>query len=421
MKIAIIGSGISGLTSAYLLAPHHEVTVYEKDSRLGGHTHTHILNINGQKVIADTGFMVFNPDRYPLFLQLLDDLDIESRDTNMSFSVHIPGTVSYRGNFPNGLFADRMNIFRPRYLKFLRQVIRFRTVAKQELDNNPKSEERLADFLNRSGFSDDFSQWFLYPMLAAIWSVEETDEVDNFPALATLRFLDNHKLLDQRHPTWQTIGGGGQQYIDAIQERVESHSGTFILNSDIEQIKRSKDTITIKSNNSTETYDKLIMATHANTTAELLDVSKEEQKALAKFSYTKNHTVLHSDNSFVSPNPRVLAAWNYLKENAHAKKASFTYSLNILQHVDDSIPLYVTLNPAQKIDATKVHAEMDYEHPLYSTDSIVGQELIEKLQGQNNTYFAGAHLGFGFHEDGVASAVNVAQKLEVPLQWQIPA
>ena len=338
MKIAIIGSGVSGLVSAYLLAPKHEITIYEKADRLGGHAHTQTITTKSRKIAVDNGFMVFNPGRYPNLVGLLKELGVESRETKMSFSVDIEDEISYRGNFPN---------------------------------------EKLSEFIERYSLSKDLTNWFLYPMLSAIWSVKETNIVDNFPALSTFIFLNNHKLLDNTQPKWRTIVGGSIEYVTKIESVIKQLGATINLGSNISKVVRNVNGVEITANEITEQYDYLIVATHADSAIDLIsDISKQEKSALEKFSYTTSRTVLHEDSSVFPKNKRLLASWNYM-QSLDDPLATFTYSMNILQHIPKATPVYVTLNPHIDIDPNKTFAVEEYSHPQYNNDSLEGQKGIK--------------------------------------------
>lgn len=421
MKIAVIGSGVSGLVSAYLLAPHHDITLYEKAERLGGHAHTLFIDEGGEKIAVDNGFMVFNPEKYPNLIGLLDELGVSSLETTMSFGVNIPGEVNYRGNIPGGLFADRSNLTSVRFWKFLVEVNKFRKAAKRALIEQEKTNETLDEFLTRYKFSTDLANWFLYPMLAAIWSIQETDKVEAFPALSTFVFLNNHRILETSPPKWRTIKGGSIEYVSRIQAALAKNEAKIILNAKITNVNRSKDKVSIAADGATQNFDHVIFATHADTAIQLLsDISTQEKLALQKFKYTTSETILHKDSSLLPANGRLLAAWNYTQTPKSKGKtaATFTYCMNILQHIPKSTPVYVSLNPIVPIDKDKIYAQEQYRHPQYNNDSLKGQREIASLQGKNRTIFAGAHLGYGFHEDGVESAITAVKLLGVNPSWQ---
>lgn len=422
MRIAIIGSGVSGLTSAYLLSPHHKVTVYEKDSRLGGHAHTLFVGKGTKKIAVDNGFMVYNPQMYPNFIGLLDELGVESLKTNMSFGVNIPDQISYRINLQKGVFIQKDNLLNTRYWRFLYEVLRFRRIAKQALQSPHDLTENLDTFLKKHNFSEDLASWFLYPMLCAIWSVKDSDRIGDFPTMATLTFLNNHRLLSNTQPRWRTIKGGSTMYVSKVKSAIEKNGAKIVLNSKITHIKRSNDSVTIKVNDKQEVFDYVIFATHADTAKELItDISDKEKAALGKFEYSDNTTILHGDTRLAPQTKNLLAAWNYAEtptNNPRRPGVTFTYCMNILQHIPDETPVFVTLNPHAEINESVVYAREEYTHPQYSVKSLAGQAAIAKLQGKNRTYFVGAHLGYGFHEDGINSAINVAKHLGITPTWQ---
>lgn len=418
MKIAIIGSGVSGLVSAYLLSPYHEVILYEKSDRLGGHAHTLFVKNGKKEIPVDNGFMVYNPERYPNFVKLLEELHITSVETQMTFGVTILDRISYRGDFI-GLISQPKNLLQLDYWKMLYNIARFQKIAKKVLKENTHPEDTLEQFLKRYKFGKTL-EWFLYPLLAAVWSIKDTDTVDDFPALSTFTFLNNHKLLDSKHPRWRTIKGGSIQYVTKIKKYLEKHNVSILLKTHITAITRQKDTVTIETKKGKQQFDYVIFATHADTTSTLItDKTKEESQALGLFTYTKNTTVLHGDTSLTPTSKNLLAAWNVkLLPSASTKPlAVFTYCMNILQHIPQSFPLFVTLNSPVAIDKTKMYATEEYMHPTYTKNTLKGQKMINDLQGNRRTFYTGAHLGYGFHEDGVVSAINVAKKLGVVPPW----
>lgn len=421
MRIAVIGSGVSGLVSAYLLAPHHEVVVFEKYDRIGGHAHTIAVKEGAETIPVDNGFMVYNPEQYPNFIKLLDELGVVSTQTEMSFSVSISDTISYKGEFPRGLFADKKNLFNIRFWKLLIDIIRFRHVAKITLRNQLHIDDTLHQFMKRHRFTSDLGDWFIFPMLSAIWSIKDTDKVGDFPVLATLTFLNNHKLLDYAHPTWRTIVGGSIQYVSKIEKFLKERGVSILLNSNISRILREDHSVSIECDKKTEEFDYVLFATHADITKQLLtDISKEEDVALSQFTYSVNETVLHKDTDMIPKDPALLASWNFSqkarKKNGQSH-ATFTYCMNKLQHIPMSSPMLVTLNPHEAITKKNTYVSEVYEHPEYNLSTLHGQHLISKLQGTSRTLFAGAYLGYGFHEDGVVSAINAVHKLGIKPPW----
>lgn len=423
MKIAIVGSGVSGLSAAYFLARHHQVVLFEKNSRLGGHAHTIYTKAGSKNIPVDNGFMVFNPERYPNFIQLLNRLNVDYVPTEMSFSVTIKNEIAYSSNIPSGLFAYRKNLVNIRFWKVLIEILRFRMLAKKTLRSGKHKTDTLDQFMSRYKLSRDLANWFVFPMLSAIWSMKDTDKVGNFPAFSTFTFLDNHRLLDNSQPTWQTLPGGSVKYVSKMEQQLKKMDVRIVLNAAIENIKRKRDEVQILLNREVESFDYVLFATHADTTKKLIsDLTEEEDKALSKFVYSTNKTILHSDTSFIPDNPSLLASWNFIQEKTADNKyspASFTYCMNKLQHISMSTPMLVTLNPSVPVDKKYIHLVEEYTHPQYSLESLEGQKLISSLQGIRRTLYAGAHLGYGFHEDGLVSAINAVKKLGIDPPWKI--
>ncbi len=422
IRIAIVGGGVAGLASAYLLSGKAEITLYEQGSKLGGHANTQIAKINGQEIETDTGFMVYNPDQYPNFIALLKRLEVESVDTKMTYSVEIPGEVAYMSQFPVGIFADLKNVFRPRYLLFLFEILRFKKVSRELLASNLVNRETsLSDYLLENKFSQDLYNWFLMPLLAAIWSCPDKKQIANFPAHSILVFLNNHKLLNNMQPTWKTIVGGSQKYVNKIEEYILAGGAKIFKSTPVESVLRTEGGVSVTSSQGTFEYDYVVMATHADITSQIIkDKSPEESAALACFSYSDNTTVLHSDPSFLPANSRTNAAWNYsvYKNNDQDGKIVFTYNMNTLQHIDKCNPVLVTLNSPIEIKEELIHGSFNYQHPIYNLKAIEGQALIKGLQAKNKILYAGAHLGYGFHEDGVVSAIEALKHIDVSAPWQ---
>ena len=416
MKIAIIGGGISGLCAAYIASPEHDITLYERNNRLGGHAHTISVSQNeGPPLMVDNGFMVFNPDQYPNFLALLERLQVATVPTTMSFSVDIANTVAFKSTFPGGTFAKLSNSINPRYLRFIAEIVRFQRVAKRELKNGP-TEGTVGQFLSAHKFSPQLGEWFLYPMLSAIWSVQSAATIESFPLTATLEFMRNHKLLDIRQPQWRTISGGSIEYVKQIEAFIKQHGGNIRLDAPVKEVVRTKTHVTVRTSDSTQSYDYVLMATHADVSKKLIgDLSKQEEVALGAFSYSRNSTVLHSDTSVLPDNRRLVAAWNYRTSHV-GKPATFTYNMNLLQHISER-PMLITLNSDQPINPSLTHHHEEYAHPQYNLASVNAQRQLSSLQATRRTLFAGAHMGYGFHEDGVNSAMNALQSIGITAPW----
>lgn len=421
MGVAIIGSGISGLSAAYLLAPHAEVTLYEKEGHLGGHADTHCIDTGEEKVAVDTGFMVFNPDQYPHLVSFLDHLGIESVNTSMTFSVSVKNTITYSSKAPSGLLCDKKQLLRPKFYHFLYDIIRFNIKAKTFLKRKNDLAVTLGTFLKEDAFSEEFREWYLYPMLGSIWSCA-LNELDDYPALPTFRFLNNHKLLNVVFGAqWRTIRGGSITYVEEVRRFLEEHRAHILTNQEILEIVRSEKEVTIVTTEGRETYDMVIMATHADTALSLLkNPSAAEKEILSAFSYSTNNTILHKDRSFMPLLPSAWASWNYFTEKDPSQRShiSLTYNMNALQHIDTKHPMYVTLNPTHDIKEEYVYKRMQYTHPVFNKETEKAQKRLPEIQNKNRTLFVGAHWGFGFHEDGIASALHAVQLLGIQAPWK---
>ncbi len=416
MRIAVVWSGISGLSAAFLLAPHAQVTLFEKSPQLGGHAHTASVAFGNTTVAVDTGFMVYNPARYPYFVALLSELNVTSIDTVMSFSATIPGQVMYSSDF-QGLLGDVRQCTSPRYLRFLYDIMRFNIAAKKFL-HQPQKEQLLGDFLQGHHFSPELASWYLYPIMASIWSAG-TSALPNYPAYETFRFLNNHQLLNIfTKPQWRTIKGGSITYVEALSKKITAEGVQVRLNTPVTSIKRGADTVHITTAKGSEEFDHVIIATHADEALGVLgDATAAERDILGGFSYSNNHVILHSDTSFMPPQKRTWASWNYLGEG-DSQTVSLTYDMNALQHIPEECPMFVTLNPVRLPKKELTHQTFTYAHPVFNAQARTAQERMAEIQ-QGRTHFSGAHLGFGFHEDGIASAVDVVQALGFPIRLSV--
>lgn len=418
MRIAVVGSGISGLSAAYLLAPHAEVTLFEAAPQLGGHAHTATVTFpDGTTIPVDTGFMVYNPVRYPYFSALLAKLAVSSVDTVMSFSAHIPGQVLYNSEF-RGLFGNIAQCMNPRYIRMIVDIIRFNHAAKRFL-KNPDTTLLLGDFLQRHAFSEEFATWYLYPMMASIWSAG-TDALPTYPAYETFRFLNNHLLLNTiTKARWKTISGGSVRYVEALAQELSKSQVAIRLNTPVSKITRTSATVTITTDQDETSFDHVLIATHANDALTLLhDATRLEQDILGLFSYSTNRVTLHSDTSFMPPRKNTWASWNYAAEPGVANRVSLTYNMNSLQHIPEAYPLLVTLNPAREPHPELIHHTYSYTHPIFNASARVGQARMREIH-TGRTHYIGAHLGFGFHEDGIASAVAAVAALGFPIRLHI--
>ena len=407
MKIAIIGSGISGNTLAYYLNPHHQIALFESNDRIGGHSHTHHIDVFNQKVNVDTGFIVFNKKTYPNFLKLLHELKVPYENSAMSFSVKdSQKDFEYNGTNLNALFAQRKNFINPSFYKMIREILRFNKSSIILLSGD--EEISLGDYLKREGYSDFFKKYYILPMGSAIWS-SNIKTMMQFPAKFFIQFFNNHGMLNiNDRPQWLTISGGSINYVDKM---IKPFRKKIKLNQNIKYVERKKDHIAIHHKDRIEKFDWVFFACHSDEALKLIkSPSFHEKNILKAIPYTDNEVILHYDDHFMPKRKLAWAAWNYhIDDNANSP-ASLTYNMNILQNLKTEVPLLVTLNPLQKINKKKIIKTLSYAHPQYSLRSIEAQSKYHLISGVNRTSFAGAYWGNGFHEDGVKSALDAIQQ-----------
>lgn len=410
-QIAIIGSGISGLTTAYLLSQKHQVTVYEKNDYIGGHTATVDIEINGESHAVDTGFIVFNDKTYPNFLALLSNISMSKQPTEMSFSVHNISTgLEYNGHTLRTLFAQKRNIFNPRFWLLLKEIARFNKQCKHAYETSNFNEAlTLGDFLNHNKYGAYFCEHYILPMGAAIWSTSLA-EMEQFDFKFFVQFFHHHGLLNiVNRPQWYVIPGGSKNYIKPLCERFENN---IQLNANIECVTRDNGKVQLHfSNGENKTFDEIIFACHSDQALALLkDVTATEQSVLSDLPYSANSVVLHTDHSLLPVRKRAWASWNYQLSENREKPASVTYNMNILQGIQSEHTFCVSLNQKENIAPDKILKEFTYHHPVFSKQSSQAQQRRNEICGVNNTHFTGAYWHNGFHEDGVKSAVEVAQR-----------
>lgn len=416
MRIAVIGAGVSGLTAAYVLARAHDVTLFEKDSRLGGHAHTHQVALSGRLWPADTGFMVFNPGTYPNFIRLLSQLGIASRDSDMSFSVRCRRCqLEFSSVGLRGLFAQPARLASVTHWRMLADVLRFFRSGRRALETGSAEGATLGEFLERGQFGAGLIRHFVLPMGAAIWSAPGAD-IRQFPAVSFLRFLDNHGLLHATNqPVWKTIVGGSVRYVAALAERLGA--GVRVA-TPVQTVARDEAGVTVATaNGSAHRFDRVVIATHANEALALLgDPSREETAALSQFRYSENDTWLHSDDRLLPRTAAARASWNCELADCSqdAAAVSVTYDLNRLQGHTPGQSLLCSLNPLGPIQGA-VHARMTYSHPVLDGAAFSGQAAVARLNGTRHTFYCGAHLRNGFHEDGVMSALAVTKAFGLDL------
>lgn len=421
MRIAVIGSGISGLGSAYLLKDHADIHVFEKATRLGGHSHTVDADFHGVKVPVDTGFIVYNPLNYPNLINLFSDLDVPTQNTDMSFAVSLAGGQSeYEGSL-KGLLAQPSNLLRPRYWSMLSDLVRFYRTAPRTAYDGPE-DETLGAFIKRQNYSEAFVTDHLLPMGAAIWSCT-SNMMNAFPVRSFMRFMENHKLLNFiDRPQWRTVLGGSREYVARISKTLD---GKIHCGVNITSLRRVNGGVMISIEGQGDIwFDKVIMAAHADESLALIaDPTEKERAVLSAFKFQPNRAVLHSDARLMPRRKSTWAAWNYITTKNGSKTGSpdnlcLTYWMNRLQSIDLKYPLYETLNPHIEPDPKLVHGEFIYHHPVFDRAAINAQPLMAEIQGLHNLFFAGAWTGYGFHEDGLKSAVAIAKTLGAPIPWQ---
>ena len=408
MRIAIIGSGISGLTSAYLLNEDHEVVVYEANDYIGGHTNTVDVSLNGQQYAVDTGFIVFNEKTYPNFLKLMKRLGVGWQNSVMSFSVQCDKTgLEFNPSNLNSLFIQRRNLLRPSFYRMLWDVMRFKrdSVALLESDDYKIT---LADFLAGKGYSRAFVQHFIIPMGEAVWSSDPVT-FNEFPARYFAQFFKNHGFLNIKdQPQWLTIKGRSRQYIKPI---TKSYADQIRVSCPVASVQRHADCVEIHpQHQAAEKFDQVVIATHSDQALSLLDDPTDaEQNILGAIPYQENQAVLHHDESLLPSKKAAWASWNYHIPKEDLGRVAVTYDMNILQSIGAPRELCVSLNLAKTIDPAQIHREMIYHHPVYNPQSLAARHGHREINGVNRTYYAGAYWGYGFHEDGVVSALEVCR------------
>ena len=413
LKLAIIGSGISGMAVSWLLNKEHEIDLYEKNNYIGGHSNTATINYNGKEIAVDTGFIVFNHQTYPNLKALFELLNVKTKPSNMSFAASIDdGKIEYSGQSLAAVFCQKKNIFNWKFLMMLLDIFKFNKNAKKimESSENPSLEQ----FLDDLKMGNYFRKFYLLPMASAIWSCP-LEVIKNYPAKSLVRFFINHGLLSvTNQPQWYTVEGGSKEYVKLL---CNDFRDRIFLNSKIEKIKKLPDG---KLEVSGKIYDKVVLACHSNQSLELIDEFSDETKnLLKKIRYQKNIATLHFDENLMPKNKKAWASWNYLKncKDQHNQGLILTYWMNLLQGIDENYPLFVTLNASHKIDPKKIFAQFEYEHPIFDSEAVSAQNEFNKIQGLENIYFCGAYLRYGFHEDGLLSSINVAKKLGAKIPW----
>jgi len=422
MKLAIVGSGISGLAVAHTLKDHADITVFEAGDYFGGHTHTVDVTLpTPQGMVThgvDTGFLVFNERTYPNLIQLFADLNVETAPSDMSFSVKVPGalngkTLEWSGTDLNSVFAQRRNLINPRFWRMLADVMRFNALCTRiaQEQREAQLQQPLSEFLRSHKFSEPFRDWYFLPMLGCIWSCP-TDQMLQFPVATMIRFCHNHGLIQvTNRPQWFSVVGGARHYVEKILAGVHDKR----LNTPVRLIERDAQGVRIVTDGHAERFDQVVIATHTDQALGLLrEPSTYERSLLGAIRYQDNRAVLHTDASVLPANVKTWAAWNYERAASSERESSrvcLHYLLNRLQRIPFAQPVVVSLNPLQAIDPATIVGEYDYAHPVFDVAAIEAQKRLPLLQGQQHTWYAGAWTGYGFHEDGLKSGLQVGRAL----------
>jgi predicted NAD/FAD-binding protein len=411
MRIAVVGSGIAGLASAWLLSRKHEVTLFEANDYFGGHTHTHEVEQAGKSYRIDSGFIVHNPAHYPLLTRMFAQLGVASQPTTMSFSVHSEASgLEYNATTLNTLFCQRRNLLSPRFLGMVRDLARFYREAPALL-LTPEDTTSLGDYLLQHGYGTAFRDEHLIPMASALWSSPPT-QILQFPARYLVQFMANHQMLQLAgRPQWRVVKGGSSTYVAALRAHWPVRER---LHCPVHSILRHAGGVEVCSAAGVEHFDQLVLACHSDQALRLLgDANEREHSILGAMTYQANDTVLHTDASVLPRRRKAWAAWNAWLPRDPAAPCTVSYCMNLLQGIASPEPFVVTLNRSEAIDPAKVLARMRYHHPVYTRASVQAQARKAEIQGWRRTWFAGAYWGWGFHEDGMRSAVEVAASLGV--------
>lgn len=422
-RIAVVGAGISGLASAYFLQRQHEVSLFEANTYLGGHTNTVEIVLDNKTLVVDTGFLVFNNKTYPNLIALFAELGIDSYGTDMSFGVSLDnGRLEWAGTNLDTVFAQRKNLLSPSFLGMIQDILRFNRDAESNLKMSTETGITLGQLLTEQKYKAAFANQYLIPMAAAIWSSSPKDILD-FPARTFLRFCINHALLQVNdRPQWRTVQNGARSYVKKIAETLKD----IRLNSPVSAVKRTENGVMVTSNGNTELFDQVVFATHAPDTLRMLaDPTEAEFKLLSQVRYQANTAYLHTDVSLLPRSKKVWSAWNYIGHTGNAKSTDasdtqsvcVSYLLNQLQRLDTQTPVIVTLNPIHEPQAASVFAKFEYDHPVFDQKAIETQADLSSIQGHNKAWFAGAWTGYGFHEDGLKSALRVIKHFDLSPTW----
>ena len=421
LNIAIIGSGISGLSAAWLLNQAHDVTVFEKNNYIGGHSHTVVADDNFGRIPIDTGFIVYNEMNYPNLTALFNFLDVPTEASEMSFSASLDdGLFEYSGTNLNGLFGQRVNIVRPRFWQMMIGILRFYREAPSFLAQKNDKSMSLGEYLDHKNYHPTFINDHLLPMGAAIWSTT-SEEIKAYPANAFIRFFQSHGLLNIiRRPSWRTVTGGSREYVKLLSAQLKDRT---VLDA-VVSVSRKSEKVEIKTKGGQSLcFDQIVIATHADEAIALIEEPNElETKLLSPWHYTKNQTILHRDKKFMPKERRTWSSWNFLEAESETREKAFsvTYWMNKLQNLKTENDYFVTLNPNMRINPDTIILEQEYTHPFFDEKALKSQKFLWDLQGVDRLWFCGSYFGYGFHEDGLQSGLAVAEALgSVSRPWSV--
>ncbi|MCP2679746.1 FAD-dependent oxidoreductase [Maricaulaceae bacterium NA33B04] len=414
-RIAVVGAGVSGLGAAWALRNVHDVTLFEKRDRLGGHANTVTIDYDGTSIDVDTGFIVFNALNYPNLTALFEHLDVATFNTDMSFGFSLDKELEWSSNGLSGILADPKNLLRPGFLGMLRDILKFNDKAQADLDAGNLMGLTLGQYLDKIGMGERFKTHYLLPMGAAIWSSTESNMVD-YPAEAFIRFFNNHRLMHAKRPQWGTVKGGSRSYVTKLKADLDAAGITYADGAS--RVRRVGSGVVITdASGQNHTFDEVILACHSDQALKLLeDATADERDMLGAIPYSKNEAVLHRDESLVPRRENARAAWTYLRE-AGFDGAAVSYDMNRLQNIPRETSLYVTLNPVRQPDPQLTFGRFEYDHPQFTAPGMAAQRIFNSIQGVNHTWFAGAWLGYGFHEDGLRAGLRAALRLGGEIPW----
>lgn len=415
MRIAVVGAGISGLTAAWVLARRHEVVLFEAGGSAGGHANTVRIREKDRLIDVDTGFIVFNELNYPGLCRLFALLGVESRESDMSFSVHCESTrTEYNGTSLNKLFGQRRNLVRPAFWWMVRDILRFNQQAVADMENGLADDITVDDYVAAEEYSRVFVDQYLVPLGASLWSCDAAT-FKSFPMRFVIEFLHNHRMLQvEGRPAWRTVAGGSRNYVDKM---LGGYRGRLLLGTPVEAVKRGRRGVELRFNGGRrEDFDEVVMATHADQSLGILrDAPDGEREALEMFPYRKNRVTLHTDTRVLPERRNIWAAWNYRVPAAGCGQTSVTYNMNMLQHLPGRETYCISLNPDALVDESRVLRRIDYEHPVFLPGRDAVQREHQTLIRRDRVSYCGAYWGYGFHEDGVRSALNVCEAFDMGL------